>query len=395
MTDNRESILFRPLTRRDLLRGGLALGVVVPAAGVLSSCGDGGGGQGASTSVPPTSAGVPDYYPKDYSSLIEGSKKEGGSLTIYSNMADNNWKPIVEAFKVQYPWVTSISTNNLDSAEVFSKYSAEVAGGGQSKVGLMVSGDPQSWIAFSEKGTGLDYESPEKSKLPEFASPKPGVWTFSADPMLIAWNKSLISDDKAPKSLKAMADLIAADAGKYKSKVTTYDVKNTFGFSIEYAWADKIAGAWDTLDKLLPFTRAEGSSGPMVEKMNSGEYLLGYFMSSTVVLPAAKKPGSLVSWGYIEDGQPMFLRGMAIPKTSPTPNTSKLMLNFLLSKPGQLAVYNGGFTPYRADITEVDRTFQKIEEKVGKDNVVIIGYDKISPADVSAFQDKWNSKLGH
>ena len=64
-------------------------------------------------------------------------------------------------------------------------------------------------------------------------------------------------------------------------------------------------------------------------------------------------------------------------------------------KPGQLAVYNGGFTPYRADVTDVDRTYQKIEEKVGKDNIVIIGYDSISPADVSAFQDKWNSKLGH
>jgi iron(III) transport system substrate-binding protein len=395
VTDNRESILIRPVTRRDLLRGGLALGVVVPAAGLLSSCGGGGGGQGASASISPTSAAVPDYYPKDYSALIEGSKKEGGSLTIYSNMADNNWKPIIDAFKVQCPWVTSVSTNNLDSAEVFSKYSSEVAGGGRSKVGLMVSGDPQSWIAFSEKGTGLDYESPEKSKLPEFANPKPGVWTFSADPMLIAWNKSLTPDDKAPKSLKAMADLVAGNPDKYKSKITTYDVKNTFGFSIEYAWANQISGAWDTLDKLLPSTRAEGSSGPMVEKMNSGEYLMGYFMSSTVVLPAAQKPGSLISWGYIEDGQPMFLRGMAIPKTTPTPNTSKLMLNFLLSNQGQLAVYNGGFTPYRADVGDVDRTYQKIEEKVGKDNIVMIGYDSISPTDVSAFQDKWNAKLGH
>ncbi|WGW11467.1 extracellular solute-binding protein [Saxibacter everestensis] len=380
------------LDRRRFIRGALWAGTSIVGVGALSSCGGGGdSGSGGEKTVPKEDR--PEYYPDDYDSIVEGSKKEE-KLTIYSNMAEYNWKPISDAFNALYPWLT-ISTNNLDSAEVFQKYYSESASG-TSPASLMVSGDPTSWIDYIEsKKAAADYESPETDKLPDMGQPLPGLYTFSADPILMGYNKTLLQEDQYPTGLASLATLAESDPDAYKDKITTYDVQNSFGYSIEYNWAKQRPQGWDTLNKLLPFVRAEQSSGPMVEKINSGEYLAGFFLSSTVVIPQAEKSGAILGWGYIDDGTPMFLRGMSIPKTAPEPNAARLMLDFLLSHAGQISVFQGGFTPYREDVTkdEAPRNYNAIVEEVGQDNIVTVGYDPISKADEKAFIDKWNAGM--
>lgn len=379
------------IDRRGFLRGiGLA-GASLSAAGVAGACGASGGGTSSEANPSPT----PSYYPKDYASIIDGSKKEK-ELTIYSNVAEYNWKPIINGFQAQYPWVKKVSTNNLDSAEVFQRYYSESASG-NSAASFMVSGDPISWRAFIEQHhAALEYKSPESDHLPEFGEPLPGLYTFSADPILMAYNKSLLKKDQRPTGISHLADLIAKDPDKFNNKVTTYDIAVTFGFAINYTWLNAKQNGWDLLDKILPSVRPEQSSGPMVDKINTGEYLAGFFMSSTVVLPQAKKSGAILGWNYIDDGTPLFLRGMAIPKTAPQPNTAKLMLDYVLSHAGQIAVYKGGFTPYRGDVAKKDakRNYQAIMDEVGKDNVMIIGYDKVSEQQQGKLRNRWKHALG-
>ena len=72
-------------------------------------------------------AAMPDYYPADYSSVIEASKAENGVL-VYSNMGEMNWRPLIEAFNAEYPWI-KVQTLDLGSIEVFERYYAETAAG--------------------------------------------------------------------------------------------------------------------------------------------------------------------------------------------------------------------------------------------------------------------------
>jgi len=372
-----------------LLAGGILL---------LAACGGGGStsaqtgaGAGGSATV---SKAIPSYYPKDYQSIVDAAKKENG-LTIYSNMAEYNWQPIIDAFKQKYSFVGDISTNNLDSAEVFQRYYAE-SSSGKSAASFMVSGDPTSWIEFIKKHkAAADYTSPEVPKLPDFGEPLPNLYTFSTDPILLAYNKALLKEDERPKGMKELAALVKKDPSRFQDKLTTYDVQYSFGFAIEYVWAHTYDGAWDILDTLLPMVRPEQSSGPMVDKINAGEYLGGFFMSSTVVLPQAEKTGAILGWNYIADGTPMMFRGMAIPKTAPQMATAKLMLDFLLSHDGQVAIYNGGFTPYRPGLTkdEAPRSYSAIEQEVGKDKIINVAYEEISPAEQKAFVAKWNGAM--
>lgn len=374
------------LSRRSFLRGTATAGSL-GALGLLAACGNGGGG---TPKIAAKATSFPTYYPSSYQDIVAAAKKESGHLTVYSNMDVVNWKPIIDGFKKLYPFVESVSTNNLDSSEVFERYYSE-SSAHKSPASFLVSGDPGNWVRFAEGGHAMDYKSPETGKLPDFANPKPGLYTFSADPILMAWNKSLLTGNQVPTGIGDLAKLVQKDPGTYKNKITTYDVPATsFGFAIDYTYTNDRPDGWKNLQVLLPFTRPESSSGPMVEKLQSGEYVAGYFLSSTVVLPAVEQSSAVLGWSYIDDGTPMFLRGMGIPKTAPDPATAKLMLDYILSKPGQQQVYNGGFTPYRPDVTSVPRTYQKIVNKVGKDNVLIIGYENPSKSTVDTFNKRWS-----
>ena len=386
------SIGSTPLDRRSFLRGALAAGSIATLGG-LAGCGSSSHG---ATKIAAKATAAPSYYPSNYGAVISAAQKEGGKLTIYSNMDVVNWKPIIDGFQKLYPFVDSVSTNNLDSSEVFERYYSESAAN-TSPAALMVSGDPQNWVRFAKGNHALDYQSPETSHLPDFANPMTGLYTFSADPILMAWNKTILTGDKVPTGLGSLAKLVKQDPSTFDKKITTYDIAATsFGFAIDWNYVQQLPGAWDKLQALLPATRAESSSGPMVEKIQSGEYVAGYFLSSTVVIPAVEESDAVLDWSYIDDGTPVFLRGMAIPKTSPTPATAKLMLDYILSKPGQQQVYNGGFTPYRPDLgSSVPRSYQQLIGKVGQDNIVVIGFDAVPDATAKAFIDRWTGYLGH
>jgi iron(III) transport system substrate-binding protein len=72
---------------------------------------------------PCLAAGVPSYYPKDYSKIIEASRAEKG-LYIYQNTQLENWKGALAIFNKLYPWI-NVKMLDLGGAEVLPRYIAE------------------------------------------------------------------------------------------------------------------------------------------------------------------------------------------------------------------------------------------------------------------------------
>ncbi|MQA05060.1 MAG: hypothetical protein GEV07_20835, partial [Streptosporangiales bacterium] len=278
-----DSVFGRRLSRRTMLRGGVATALSLGGLAAVGACSPPKGAVGEPARKEPR----PDYYPSDYGKLVEASKKEGGSLTIYSNMDSYNWEPILAGFMAHYPWIEEINTTNFDSSEVFQRHMAE-ASKARARASLLVSGDPISWRQMSEEDELELYESPEESKLPEFGKALPGVYVFSSDVILIAYNKLELSADEYPDSLESIARMTEQDEHRFKNKVTTYSTDSGFGLAIHLSYYRGLERAgkdpWAMYDRLLPITRAEESSGPMVDKIATGEYLAGYFMSSTIVI---------------------------------------------------------------------------------------------------------------
>ncbi len=340
---------------------------------------------------PTKSVAYPDYYPAEYEQIVEASKAEG-PLLVYSVMAESNWKPVIDAFHELYPWI-EVQTLDLGGSEVFERYYAESASGAQT-ADLSITADPSGWIEFvKNRGEAVDYESPEKSQLPEWSMPFPGLYTVTTDPMLILYNELVLPEDLRPRGMTELAEMAAANPDVFDGKITTYDIIIPFSFAINWAFVrDSGEEAWDLLETLGPMTMPEQSGGTQLQKLASGEYAVGYFVSSGV-FPRLPDLEGIVGWSYIEDGTPVFLRGMAIPKASTNINSAKLMLDFCLSHDGQVAWGEGGLTPYRSDLTaeEAPRTFESIAQEIGgEDKMILVNYDENAAAGRDAFVERWN-----
>ena len=322
---------------------------------------------------------LPDYYPSDYAEMVEASKNEGGVL-VYSIMAEYNWRPVIEDFNKLYPWI-KVSTLDLNSNEVFTRYLAEKSSGART-TDLIVSATVDGWLEFLERGEVLDYQSVEADKVPDWSKPHPGLYTVATDPNILVYNKLVLPENQRPTGIKHLAELVKENPAVFRNALATYNVNlSTYAQAIFDVYLQRNGEeGWAALDVLGPQTRLEMSAGPMLAKLASGEYKVAYFAGGVVALPKMKDPvaSKVMGWSFIDDGTPLFMRMMAIPKAAPNQNSGKLLLDFILSHDGQAAFGRGGLTPYRPDVS-VDEvaffTYDSIREKVGEENLLLIDYD--------------------
>ncbi|MGH6762537.1 MAG: ABC transporter substrate-binding protein [Phyllobacterium sp.] len=339
---------------------------------------------------------VPDYYPAGYKDIVEASRAEKG-VVIYSNMADNNWAPIIQGFKAQYPWI-NVETLDLGSGTVHSRWEAE-AGSGSRSADILISGANDRWASYGiEGGKLLDYKSPELAKLPEFSNPYPGVNVLSSDPLVITYNAALLAEDQRPTGMKSLVEDAVANPGVFDGKITTYDAgRNSFGLAAWYSYMNKKGeNGWNDLHQIGGMIRGETSGGPMNEKIATGEYVVGIAVSGITIFPRLEQPGGeILGFSFPDDGTIMMLRGMGIPKDAANPNSAKLFLDYALSNAGQTLIGKGGLVPYRDDVdeAEVRYTYQGITQEIGEDNLIIAGFDEGLIKEAPEFVTKWNAAL--
>ena len=142
--------------------------------------------------------------------------------------------------------------------------------------------------------------------------------------------------------------------------------------------------------------KAETSSGTQLEKIISGEYLAGFFISAAPAYPKVDDSAGLVGSVFPDDGTVVLPRGIGIAAKAPHPATAKLFTDFVLSEEGQRAVAEGGLTSYRDGVEATDgrHTYQELVEAVGEENVIDVPYVQVPEDQVKAFTSRWDGLLG-
>lgn len=347
---------------------------------------------------------LPPYYSASYINLIEKSKKESG-IIIYSVLGSDSWQPVIDAFNAHFPWI-QVTIVELGANEVFERYSAEPEAEDRT-ADLIVSTSPDGWLNFANTGQIAPYISEEDLFVPPWARLAPGVYTFASDPMVIVYNKDFLPNP--PHSMADLAKLIESDPQKLNGKITSYDAaQNSTGLAINWFWTS-VKGdlSWNILaliGRTKPILKTSASS--MVSSVLSGDTPIGYFVSPVAFLPLLDQQPNL-GWSFITDGQPILMRSIAVTTKSASPNSAKLLVDFLLSQEGQLSLSEGDMTPYRADIANVDIFkpvdgtqkhihFNQVIEAVGLNNLIFINLDPeiIKAEKRDSFTEKWNRAMG-
>ncbi|MFT0858904.1 ABC transporter substrate-binding protein [Ancylobacter sp. G4_0304] len=347
-------------------------------------------------------AAPPSYYPADYSSIVEASKNETG-LTVYSNIALFNWDPILAAFKEEYPWI-KVEPTDLNANEVFERFYAD-QGAKTKSADILLSAAPLAWLELLPKDMIEPYKSPEIGHVPDWSVPNPGIYTVSTDPFVIAYNKLMLPQADWPDSMKKIVDVTTSRPAEFNRRLGTYSPTASAFTQAIYWGIISLKGetAFEWFDKIGPMTDTYRTAGPIVEKITSGEYVIGYLVSSQAVLGLFKDPNreKLIGWALPKDGTVVNMRNMAITKSAKSPNSAKLLVDFILSQKGQTAVGKGGLVSYRGDVTDPAAmpgglSYDRIVSQVGADNVARVtldpammsGLPKIAGRLDAAFQKK-------
>jgi iron(III) transport system substrate-binding protein len=391
------------LTRR------AALGMLAAAAtGLLAACAN--ATQTPAPTSPPAAAPKPTDAVKSSdatkpaataptaapaTALVDASKNEQ-KLLVYSIMSKDNWAPVLEGFKQKYSHI-DVEALDLGAYEVFERYYSESAGSART-ADLIISSAADGWQDLIKKGELAEFKSTEDDKLPAWSKLAPNVYTVSTDPMVIIWNKKLLQTP--PKTMAELADLATKNGGQFTpGKITSYEETNATGFAANWFWAKKQGDkAWATYEAIgSTKPKLESSGGRMVDSTLSGETTIGYFVSAITVLPRLAAAQEVLGWTMIGDGTPLITRGMGVTKKAQSPNSAKLMVDFILSSDGQIAFANGGLTAYRPDVADKAKIhLDKLAGDVGQQNLLPFSFDPdlADKAKTDEFRARLKKSLG-
>ena len=287
----------------------------------------------ASIALPVLAQNIPAGYPADYAQTIAAAKKEG-KVVVYSALDTKAAQPLIKDFNALYPDI-KVEYNDMNSTEMYNRFIAEAASG-QGSADVMWSSAMDLQVKLVDDGQAMTYASPEAAKLPSWAVYKNQAYGTTYEPAVFIYNKRLVAADEVPQDHAAFAKLLAAKPDKYKGKVTTYDIeKSGVGFMFVVQDTKYFPGMKD-LEKGFGATsyRVYSSTGNMLEKVSSGEHLLGYNVLGSYALVRAKKDPNL---GVVlpKDYTLVLSRVLFIGKQAKNPNAAKVWTDYILSARGQ------------------------------------------------------------
>ncbi|MFJ3045989.1 ABC transporter substrate-binding protein [Herbaspirillum chlorophenolicum] len=295
-------------------------------------------------------AQVPAGYPADYAKIIDGAKKEG-KVVIYSTTDSKAAESLIKDFGTLYPGV-KVEYNDMNSTEAYNRFISEAAAGGAT-ADVMWSSSMDLQLKLASDGYGLTYKSPEAAAVPDWANWKETAYGTTFEPTAIVYNKRLVPEAEVPTTHAEFTQLLISKQEKFKNKVTTYDIeKSGVGFSLITYDLKLNPQFWDFARAMGGVAaRVQSSTGTMLERISSGENLIGYNILGPYALIRAKKDPS-IGIAFTKDYNLVLSRVLFINKSAKNTNAAKLWLDYILSKRGQTIIANDAqLFAIRGDVT--------------------------------------------
>jgi iron(III) transport system substrate-binding protein len=346
--------------------------------------------------APALAQSVPAGYPADYAQTIAAARKEG-KVVIYSALDTKAAQPLIRDFNALYPDI-KVEYNDMNSTEMYNRFIAESAAG-QGGADVMWSSAMDLQVKLVDEGQAMAYRSPEAAKLPAWAVYKDQAYGTTYEPAVFIYNKRLVTGNDIPQDHAAFARLLNGETAKFKGKVTTYDIeKSGVGFMFVVQDTKYFPGMKD-LEKGFGAAsyRVYSSTGNMLEKVSSGEHLLGYNVLGSYALVRAKKDPNL---GVVlpKDYTLVLSRVLFIGKGARNPNAAKLWTDYVLSARGQKLIGSDVELFSIRDDVDAEYTAASLTKQLGADVVKpipvsseIVGY--LDPKKRLEFLAAWKTTL--
>ena len=307
-------------------------------------------------------AAADDDRPATAKEVISAAEQEG-KITIYSTTDSALVQPLLKDFAALYPKIP-VEYTDMNSTELYNRVISEAAAGAVAG-DMLWSSAMDLQVKLANDGYAAAYASPELSHLPKWAAWRNEAFATTFEPIVFVYNKRLVKPDEAPQSHAELAKALEAKPDRWKGKVTSYDPERSgIGFLLvtqdskldpNFAQTERAYGKVSV--KLYT------SVGAMLERIQSGEHLLGFNIFGSYALARQKKDPSLAIV-YPKDYTIVMSRIALVPTAAKHQNGGKVFLDYLLSKRGQRLMAKGMLFSIRDDV-EGEATASALTKELG------------------------------
>ncbi|MFT4396691.1 ABC transporter substrate-binding protein [Gordonia lacunae] len=302
-----------------------AVAIAAAAATVLAACGGGGSG----------SSGPVDGTWED----VVAAAKEEGSVMLYSSQKPANLEALKTAFKQKYPEITLEFVRGTDP-DINPKVETEnKTGKGIADVHMLTDA---AWIdTAAESGTystdlvGPALDAPDYDRDKSVIADKFAL--TSAAVFGLGWNTNAV-----PGGLKTPQDIINP---AYRGKIGVVNPTGIASYVDMYRYYARTYGEdyWQQIAELQP--RVYPSALGVAQALTSGEISV---TPSVQPLVTEVEAGAPVDWSLPETpwGTPWYTQALSV---APHPNAAQVLVDFMISREGQVAL-NSGYAAVLPDI---------------------------------------------
>ena len=256
--------------------------------------------------------------------------------SVYNGMVKERAKPVVaqQLKDVKVDWHTA------GSESVKAKLLDEMKRG-KAEADLVMISDPDFYLQLKKDGKLLNYKSPEAAELAEPVDSDGAYTPIRISAMVIAVNNDKIKDP--PKSWKDLLD------PKFKGKVAMPNPKvAATALATVSAVTDKYG--WEYWQKLKANGVVVSPTMEMREKFGRGEYPITITMEEDVLKQKAQGVRATVI--YPEEGSVIVPGYICILKDTQNPEGARKLVDWWLSRDGQLAMSLGYMHPVKFGVKE-------------------------------------------
>jgi iron(III) transport system substrate-binding protein len=293
-------------------------------------------------------AGAQSGDPGTAKDVLAAAEKEG-KVTVYSTTDSAIVAPLIRDFKSLYPKI-DVEYTDMNSTELYNRVISEAAAG-SGGADVLWSSAMDLQIKLANDAYAQAYDSPELAHLPKTAVWRNEAFATTFEPIAFVYNKRLLKPEEVPQSHADLTKALKANPDRWKGKITSYDPERSgIGFLLitqdsrldpNFAETERAYGSVGV--KLYT------SVGAMLERIGSGEHLLGFNIFGSYALARQKKDPS-IALVYPKDYTLVMSRIMLLPKAAKRPNAGKAFLDYVLSKRGQELIAKAQLFSIRDDV---------------------------------------------
>ncbi|WP_170349513.1 MULTISPECIES: ABC transporter substrate-binding protein [Ruegeria] len=247
--------------------------------------------------------------------------------------------PVLERFADQNPDLR-ITYEQWGSNALF-QHSRTVCKNGENPADVVFSSAIQQMVWLVNAACGHRYRSPRTEALPAARRWRDELWGITTEPAVIAYNKSLLSDQDVPRNRFALLDAMRTQPDLLRGRVATYDIAAS-GLGYLFAYGDSLEAT--TFGSLIEgFARIDAvatcCSAEIIRDVAEGRFLIAYNVLGSYVANA-DAPG--VGVILPEDYTLVLSRAFMIPAQAENKDAATGFLDFLLSPEAQTLLAASG-----------------------------------------------------